>query len=164
MFNPYKLTELKTGVYQFTTDFSVVYSVYFGDGQNYFYDYPEFAGEVLTFGFDRLSSHDQNYFDIKVRYTIIHLIIQYLETHQDKILFFVCDSADSKGTGRMRIFQHWYRQLQVADLEKHDETIDTGDMLIHCSIILHSNNNMRNHILSSFRHLSHSTAQKLKSY
>ncbi|CAL1516558.1 DUF6169 family protein [Chitinophaga sp. MM2321] len=164
MFNLYKLSELKSGFYEFTTEQNVVYAVYFGDGQSYFHDYPEFSGEVLTFGFDRITETGKPRLDINVRFTITWLIIHYLQNNQDKILFFVCDSADSRGAGRKKIFEQWYRHLKVDYIEMHNESIYTGDMDIHCSILLHSHNSMKEYIISSFRDLSHATTQKLKSY
>lgn len=165
MFSPYKLTELKVGLYQFTTDQEVVYHVYFGDGMCYFQDYPEFSDDVMTFGFDKISApRSKSRADIKIRFTITHHILNLFNERQDKILFFVCDSADSRGTARMRMFEHWYQQQKISFLEKYNESITTSEIDIHCSIILHSRNMMKDHIISCFRNLSKSTAEKLKSY
>jgi hypothetical protein len=165
LFNPYKLTQLQAGLYEFITDQQVIYSVYFGDGKSYFHEFPVFAGDVLTFGFDRITSTGRKFrMDLKVRLTIAQLIIHFLTENRDKVLFFVCDSADSRGTARMRIFEHWYREQKISFLEKHNESINTPEVDIHCSIILHTENNMKHYIISSFRNLSSATAEKLKSY
>nr|WP_295870023.1 DUF6169 family protein [uncultured Chitinophaga sp.] len=164
MFNRYNLSEPHNGIYEFTTDQNVVYSVYFSDGHSYFYDYPEFCADVLTFGFDRQHRHHKTTYDYKIKTTITHLIYSYLEARQDKVLFFVCDSADSRGNARMRMFHRWYTHLTCDMVEKHDESIVTDDMSIHCSILLHKNNPMKAFIRSSFSSLSYTTAEKLKSY
>ncbi|WP_245898667.1 DUF6169 family protein [Chitinophaga niastensis] len=103
-------------------------------------------------------------FDTRVRITISNIIIDYLSAQPEKILFFVCDSADTRQKGRMRIFEQWYNYLKVDYIEKYNESIQAADMDIYCSIILHTNNSLKNHIISSFRNLSHTTSEKLKSY
>ncbi|HWV67435.1 hypothetical protein, partial [Chitinophaga sp.] len=60
--------------------------------------------------------------------------------------------------------EYWYRQQKIGFLEKYNETIITSEIDIHCSIILHSENTMKHHIISCFHNLSRSTAEKLKSY
>ncbi|NLR82850.1 hypothetical protein HGH91_29820 [Chitinophaga eiseniae] len=64
----------------------------------------------------------------------------------------------------MRVFEQWYNHLKVADIEKYDAAIETTDMDIYCSIIIHSQNKLRAHIISSFQHLADATTEKLKSY
>ncbi|WP_366839267.1 DUF6169 family protein [Chitinophaga sp.] len=164
MFSPYNLSELQAGIYEFTTDQQVVYHVYFGDGKSYFQDYPEFSDDVLTFGFDRIKTSNYKPHDIRIRITITDVFTSLIIGNQDRVLFFVCDSADQRGAARMRIFEYWYRSQKCNYLEKYNESIHTQDMDIHCSIILHSNNTLKDYIISSFRNLSKATAEKLKSY
>jgi Family of unknown function (DUF6169) len=165
LFSPYNLSQLQVGLYEFTTDQAVVYSVYFGDGKSYFQNYPEFSNDVLTFGFDRITASDyKSRMDIRVRITITHVITNFLMDNQDNVLFFVCDSADKKGAARMRMFEYWCKQQKNSALEKYNESINTPDVDIHCSIILHSDNTLKDYIISCFRSLSNSTAEKLKSY
>lgn len=165
MFSPYNLSQLDVGLYEFTTDQQVVYSVYFGDGKSYFQGYPEFSDDVLTFGFDRITtSSSKSRMDVRIRITITHVITNFLMDNQDTVLFFVCDSADKRGNARMRIFEHWCLQQKNSFLEKHNESIKTSEVDIHCSIILHSSNALKDYIISCFRSLSNSTTEKLKSY
>lgn len=165
MLNSYNIYQPQKGEYIFTTDTGIIYSVYILDDQGYFIDYPEFSAEVSTFGFSLVSNPlRKTPFDTRVRDTITGLIINYLCTNPDKILFFVCDSADERQRGRMRIFELWYNQLKVEYIEKYNESVITNDMDIHCSIMLHRDNYMRKHIISSFRDLCYITTEKLKSY
>jgi len=165
LFSPYKLSQLKTGLYQFTTDQQVVYNVYFEDSLCYFQDFPEFSGDVMTFGFDRISAPaHRGGTDLKIRLTITHHVINFFTENHDKVLFFVCDSADSRGKARMRIFEHWCQQYKISFLEKYNESIITEEVEIHCSLILHTENVLKEHIISCFRNLSKSTTEKLRSY
>lgn len=64
----------------------------------------------------------------------------------------------------MRMFEYWCRQQKNSFLEKHNESITSPEVDIHCSIILHANNTLKDYIISCFRSLSNSTTEKLKSY
>jgi hypothetical protein len=165
LLSSYNISQVKEGDYIFTTGSGIVYSVYLLNDALYFSEFPEFSEEVSTFGFDIISNPSRKTpFDPRVRITISNIILNYLSAQQDKVLFFVCDSADARQRGRMRIFEQWYNFLKVSYIEKYNESILTPEMEIYCSILLHSKNIMRNHIISSFRNLCGSTAEKLKSY
>ncbi len=165
MLSSYNVSQLKEGDYLFTTDSGIIYNVYMLDESLYFDAYPEFSADVHTLGFDMITNPlRKTPFDKRVRVTISNIIIDYLTTHPEKVFFFVCDSADARERSRMRIFELWYNQRQTDKIEKYNEAIHTIDMDIYFSIIIHSENNLKHHIISCFHNLSRSTAEKLKSY
>jgi hypothetical protein len=165
LLSSYNVSQLKEGDYLFTTDSNIVYSVYMLNESIYFDAYPEFSADVLTIGFDMIANPlRKTPFDKRVRVTISNIIINYLDEHPEKVFFFVCDSADTREKSRMRIFELWYNQRPTNAIEKHNESILTADMDIYCSIIIHSKNHLRNHILSCFHMVTRSTTEKLKSY
>lgn len=147
MLSPYNLTFLENSTYEFRTVHDVVYSVYFIDGSSYFTDYPDFAADVLTFGFDlKYSSHFKIPADDRVRITISKIIISFFDANPDKILFFVCDTKDRKQLSRINTFERWHRYANHYSLEKYNEFIQAEDISVYCSVILHKENLLKNRI------------------
>lgn len=135
------------------------------DDQHYFWDYPEFSGDILTLGLSIVENPLPAIpCDHRVSATVCSIITTALQAAPEKILFFVCDSIDAKQRARMRMFNRWYRNSKNLHLEKHNTSILSPDMELYASIMLHSHHPQKDHIIHSFYHLSRNTAEKLKSY
>lgn len=151
MLSPYNYSyNPDTNSYIFTTVHYLEYYVYLNDGSLYFDQYPDFAADVLMFGFEVRSM--QIPADIRVKYTILDILINYFGANRDKILMFICDQSDNRQMSRKRKFNSWYVSAADAPITKIDKTIcaSDGTSCVHVSVMHHFDNPKSHKIAVAF--------------
>ena len=60
-----------------------------------------------------------NFYDVKIRNTIIAVVKDFFRTNQDEGLLYLCMTNDGKARNRRITFGRWYREMN-SELEKFD--------------------------------------------
>ena len=117
--------------YVFTTDFDLVYSVYFNpaDFSDYLDDLPTLSKAGCLFGFfpiDEIDGKKQN--DPRISTTVCKIVEDYFATYgTDKVLLFHCDSDDEKQHCRNKLFDSWFkRKPEDLDIYKDGLEVEIG--------------------------------------
>jgi hypothetical protein len=146
--NPYEVVTNDRGCYWFLTESGVCYSAAFIESHGYFYHYPQFDHQVVTFSFKPFEEQDQVSFEgiqksarhsgqAKVRDTIIWLLLESFRLHPEKSIVFICESCDELAACRQRLFDRWFRQagqLVPHSISKYDTDFageGYGSIFIH---------------------------------
>lgn len=113
----YSITEVQQG-YTFITSAGVQYFLIF-------FRYPtisEFLStRIYMFNIERspYRTLSEGQEDIKVRNTILYVLDQFFQKHDDAIIT-ICDIIDGKQFARKRLFDSWYRKFNNGKLIKKD--------------------------------------------
>ncbi|MBO9613530.1 MAG: hypothetical protein J7619_12580 [Dyadobacter sp.] len=118
--NPYEVVTDDQDCYWFLTESGVCYRAAFIKSYGYFYRYPQFDHQVVTFSF-RPYKEDQQPFEgipkstsyssqTRIRDTIIWLLLESFRLHPEKSIVFICESCDKLAACRQRLFDRWFRQ------------------------------------------------------
>ena len=114
--NQYPYTKSIDGQYRFVTDKGIEYIAYFNR-------VPIESCVVYNFVFGK-STAGRYGMDPKIRNTILGIISDFWEDYE-KVLLFVCDSSDGRSESRMRLFQYWYKILNIDNnVVKIDFSVD----------------------------------------
>lgn len=119
--NPYEVVTDDQDRYWFITESGVCYSAAFIKSHGYFYLYPQFDHQVVTFSFkpyeveDRTSlegiqNGDRYSSQTRIRDTIIWLLLESFRLNPEKTIVFICESCDELAACRQRLFDRWFRQ------------------------------------------------------
>ena len=145
MLNRYNLAPHKDG-YQFTTDAGITYIVYFSQ---YFLTTPE--GEeiiVYSFGFECSGDRCESY-DEKIRNTIISIIEEFFQQHQQEGLLYICLTLDGMARHRRITFGKWYRTI-ACNIERHDCREWHAREGYYTSILVRSDNPQKDKMITAF--------------
>ena len=74
--------------------------------------------------------------DSNISSTILHIIIEFLNTDQSKVIHFLCDSEDSRQLTRKRLFNRWFSLSQMSNWIKYDYDFDNANYnisFVYCS-------------------------------
>ena len=117
----YKLSNSSEGLYQFTTDKNINYTIVFNDLTCLFPVLEEKGILAFDFGFYPTDNEDkqkindlENKFDPKIQLTIQQTINDFFFERKD-VLLFVADSSDSKHGARFRLFGMWYDETKLKE-------------------------------------------------
>ena len=71
-------------------------------------------------------------------------------------LLFVCESSDTKGLVRERLFERWYRIAPCPYIDKFDETVQDSELGIEyiTSLLVHAKAPYKNLLLKEYKNLS----------
>lgn len=139
--NPYILTLTSAnGAYTFQTENGVSYTVDFEDASYYI----EGLSPLYQFSFypkDFVGSKQKSKMDVRVRDTILTLLNEFFDDSSRSLLF-ICESLDSRGKARFKLFDNWFKQFAGNALEKYDKEIEVEvtSTIVYGSLIIHKNN------------------------
>ncbi len=123
----------------FTTDFGITYTVYLVEINAEGVVPP--PGRLFQFGFHPLNKpHDfrlENR-DVKIKRTIISILVNEILINPDFIIYYVCDSSDGGARTRNILFSMWVKELMPGNILKFSFTVDRDDTLelIYASALL----------------------------
>lgn len=110
-FAPYRF-DVSGLEYTFTTDFGIVYDVYFYDA-----DIIEYL-PAYWFGFKIIGDTETIKRDYRVEPTIVNILRDFFSIHNNAV-FFVCSTAGGRASARFRLFELWFSR-NGQGYEKHD--------------------------------------------
>lgn len=118
--NPYEVVTDDQERYWFLAESGVCYNAAFVKSHGYFYHYPQFDHQVVSFSFKPYGEDQLPFKDIprsegyssqtRVRDTIIWLLLESLRLHPEISIIFICESCDELAACRQRLFDRWFRQ------------------------------------------------------
>ncbi|TGE07711.1 DUF6169 family protein [Hymenobacter fodinae] len=121
---PYSITD-KQGIAYFTADNQAIYKALFL--QVSFSGEPQLEGFIVDFSFDRditncpdttRRAKDGSFKkrvgnkDERIQATVKQIVSSFFESNPYHVVYFTCESIDSKHRGRIHMFEEWYREHQ----------------------------------------------------
>lgn len=76
-------------------------------------------------------------FDDRIRATVLKILEDFLDTHSDCVLLYICDSLDNQARTRNILFNRWFREVAPPHLLKFNrKIIDTDlDMVYYAAFV-----------------------------
>ena len=144
-------------IFEFTTDSGLVYGVYFVGGEKYLANNPNYRGFIKEFGFDIISanhSSDVPTRDVKVKYTILAILKEYVDNNIHSSIIYVCDYSDGRQQKRSGLFNRWFDEAENSEYKpdvpitkyiipvdvenEYGETVKTDVVLLNLETCLYS--------------------------
>jgi hypothetical protein len=151
---PYSIQKNEDGTYFFITNSEIKYSIVFivrddlnnVHGTNVY----EFSFGPEGIEFSDLPGHDNRI------YPTILKVIEDFFIKETNALLFVCESSDTKGLVRERLFERWYRIAPCPYIDKFDETVQDSELGIEyiTSLLVHTKAPYKNLLLKEYKNLS----------
>jgi hypothetical protein len=125
---PYSYQEVHRShfvTYQFVTDKSIAYQVYFQSGDGYFPEYPDFNQDIVTFGFGPENPAPKGTlflksaipqkivrFDNRIRDTLFTILLDSFTAFPQRSVFIMCDMHDGRQLCRNTLFNKWFSDFE----------------------------------------------------
>jgi hypothetical protein len=144
-------------LYSFLTDNEITYEVkfkpcdYIFEGRTDFY-VPTFE-LVIEVAINETGKNPP--LDSRIPITIASIFSDFYQSHDRKVIIFICDSSDRRQEARRRKFNQWVELFKGNEYLKFDtEIIDPLGPIYYNSIILKTSNPYREEIIKSFLDLA----------
>ena len=105
--------------------------------------------EVTSFGFTCKRVKGKYRYDIKVKNTIVHLILEFFGRQGDSAILYLYINNDGRERNRHIAFGSWFNEMK-SGFERHSSSAEQGKMGFYSSIIFKSNNPYRLKLIESF--------------
>jgi len=137
----------KGGGYQFTTSDGDVYIAYFTE----FTLIDSNQNEILatSFGFANKEGNKSHRHDVKIKNTIIHLIMEFFENQDDAAILYICINNDGRERNRHITFGRWFNEMNK-DFERYSSLGEHAKAGFYSSIIFKNTNPRRLKLIESF--------------
>jgi hypothetical protein len=132
----YEIEVLKDNAgYKFITFSGDIYIAYFTEF--ILLDTSEHDVPVVSFGFTckRADEEKRSRYDIKIMYTIIHIIKDFFTEQDENAFLYICMNNDGRARHRQITFNKWYNEFGK-DIEKHNSSEAHGNLGFYGSILL----------------------------
>jgi hypothetical protein len=108
---------------------------------------------IYNLGFSRDGDHScapfSSKYDEGIRGTIMSVVNHFFENNDHKSIIYFCFGEDGYSRHRKIVFNQWSKYLNN-NIEKHDKVIPYEEANIFGSLMIVSNNPLKNLILGSF--------------
>lgn len=144
-----------TNVYTFTTDTRAAYAVQFKPTPYLFDDAPELGEHIYELIIELLRPGEGRAgIDARVSYTIAAICSQFLTEHQ-RMLLYICETADYRHLARVRKFDGWFRLFGASEFVKLDTQFpDTNGVIYFVSLVVRWKHESLHEVISAFERLS----------
>ncbi len=138
----------------FKTDNDIDYLVKFEKANHHFTDFLPFLN-IFELSIELQNEVQLSPLDLRIEKTIIEVIRKLFDDNTNSLLY-ICDNLDGRHFVRARKFNNWFLRHNDGTFEKYDEKVivknDADDILSYMpiSLILHTQNPYKSHILSIF--------------
>ena len=164
MLNPYNYIQEHHNALYFRTDAGREYRAFFVEGDGYFPSYPNISSNMFVFSFVPIGDYYTNTLetvngkikrkvrsDLRVRDTILTVLIDYLTHHKDNGLIYICDTKHRASLSRNQLFGNWKSVIKVS-IKKYDMAIKDGDgnPEAYISLIVHDDCSRRQEMIDAF--------------
>ncbi len=142
-----------TNVYTFTTISGAAYAVQFKPTPYLFEDTPELGKHIHELVIELVRLGERRTVDVRIPYTIAAICRQFL-AENERILLYICETADLKHLARVRKFDGWFHQFGDAEFVKLDTQFpDTNGVIYFVSLILRWKHAALHEVISAFERL-----------
>jgi Family of unknown function (DUF6169) len=158
--NPYLLKENDDYSYEFLTDQSIKYLVYFMDYNYMFYQFPALAENIYTINIDVIEGDiEETIKDERIGQTIIEIFKLFFANVKNAAVY-ICDSNDDRQYARKRKFDSWFNKYNNGSILKEDGIAVLEDIEILNSILVSKNNPQLIEIIIAFKAINKTADQK----
>jgi hypothetical protein len=102
--------------YQFTTSGGDIYIAYFTEFTLIDSDQNEIL--ATSFGFVNKGAGKSHRYDVKIKNTIIHLIMEFFENQDDAAILYICINNNGRERNRHITFGRWFNEMNN-DFERY---------------------------------------------
>lgn len=151
----FKFSGGKTNVYVFSTAEGAAYSVRFKPTPYLFGNFPELGEQVFELVVELIrSTTDKLRPDPAIAATVA-AICQDFFSHQERILLYICETADFRHLARVRKFDAWFRTFGQYGFLKIDTNFpDTNGVTYYLSLIFRMGHPHRHTIIDEFERMA----------
>lgn len=139
---PFEIEGGPSNLYAFTTADEVSYEIRFVPSaymfEGYLDNYVDGYEMIIAVADNPLGKRIPA--DPRTAPTISTIFYHFFEAHDQRVVIFICDSADGRHEARARKFTSWYYHDVRTHYYKFDARLPDGDTSILLSIILHDYN------------------------
>lgn len=160
MQSPYQLSESEDYSYEFLTDQSIKYSVYFVDYNFMFYQFPDLAENIYTINIDVIEGDITTTIeDERIGSTIIEIFNLFFKDVKNAIIY-ICDSSDKRQYARKRKFDYWFAKYNDGTILKEDGLAIIEETEILNSILISNKHPKVLEIITAFKLINKTTDDK----
>lgn len=138
----------------FETTFSVGYIVRFKKSDYLFHNNDfELSENVFEFVLDVIHNPTNTKLpaDPNIGITVAEIFKDFFDRNQNRIIIYICESADNKQFQRMKKFDIWFKRYQDSSFLKIDETLtDRKNNKFPISLVLKNNHPQLHIIIDAF--------------
>ncbi len=154
MQSPYQLKEKDEFSYEFVTDQSIIYSIYFMDYNFIFQDILSIAENIYTINIDVIEGDIYNSKeDERIGITIIEIFHLFFKDIKNAIIY-VCDSNDNRHYARKKKFDSWFTKYNDGTILKEDGIALVENVKILNSLLVSLHNPNLNEIIKAFKKIN----------
>jgi Family of unknown function (DUF6169) len=158
--NPYKLKENDDYSYEFLTDQSIKYLVYFIDYNFMFYQYPSLAENIYTINIDVLEGDIEfTIEDERIGITVIEIFKIFFRNIENAVIY-ICDNNDNRHFTRKRKFDFWFNKYNSGSILKEDGIAIIEEIEILNSLLVSENHPKVDEIINAFKAINKTAGQK----
>jgi len=150
----YKFVGGQNNEFVFETDYSVVYLIQFKDS-NYLFSLENvhISEQVFEFVIEVAykPTTEKIPLDPKIETTVALIFKDFFERNENRVIVYICESADNKQLQRMKKFDIWFNKYHDVSLLKIDEILeDSNKNKFPISLILKNNHPHLHQIIDAF--------------
>lgn len=140
--------------YTFDTNYEITYEVKFKPSNYLFEGRDEFSNQVYEMVIaitERNNSDDRIPSDAFIMFTIADIVTDFFK-NRERIIIYICDTADARHLARARKFGLWFEKFKTTQFMKVDASIiDEMGVIYMNALILHRENPYFVEIIDAFR-------------
>ena len=145
MLSPYNIESFENGLL-FITDAGIEYRAVF-EKHTAFY---ELGYQSFEFSFYPVGNR-ASFFDGRIRESIFKVLQDFLNSHPDCVLLYICDSLDNQARARNILFNRWFREIAGSDIFKiNRKIIDTDLDLVYYVAFIFNKSYIAENILEPY--------------
>ena len=149
--------------YYFETNQNMIYRVRFKPSGYLFEAHKNFANqayEIVIAIVENRNDANKVPSDVLIKFTIFDIVSDFFK-NKERIVVYICDTADLRHRARFRKFSTWFQDIKLSEFVKVDTSIDDPSGLIYLNaIILHRNNPYFLEIIDAFRKVTGGYAEE----
>jgi hypothetical protein len=151
--NPYKFEYVagESNSYVFETTNEVIYQIKFKPTPYLFPNYPDLGQEVFELVIDVVYSKLRKTPADEFIPATIAVICEHFVNSKERILLYICETADARHLARVRKFDAWFREFNDSSFLKIDANFpDKNDLTYYVSLVFRCNHPRRHVIIDEF--------------
>ena len=144
-----------SNTYLFTTIYGAAYAIKFKPTPYLFKNNSELADQVYELVIELLrSSSTRSGLDPFIAVTIVDICKDFF-ADKERILLYICETADARHMARVRKFDAWFREFKDSHFVKIDVNFpDVSNITYYMSLIFRWNHPQRHTIIDEFESLA----------
>ena len=151
----FKFTEEPTNTYLFTTDHGAAYAIRFKFTPYLFENHPDISDQVYELVVERIRPAPIRADSDPAIAVTVATICEDFVSDKERILLYICETADARHLARVRKFDAWFREFNDFGFLKLDANFpDVNDVTYCTSLIFRWTHPQRHLIMDEFEVLA----------